>query len=462
VHEALNVALSAEGIRKLGWGASFERFAEFNEGMRARSEEYLCDRGASAPEHWEASLVKPFDVLFVLYAEDAVLLESRLAQLHRHLGGAGIAEVHCQRAGRLTGPPSEPGDGEGFGVREHFGFQDGFSQPAVEGSGRDAKGEGILRWPPELGRWRPLRLGEFLLGHLDEDRQIAGELTADSPLHNGTFMVWRKLRQEVVAFKDYFDGLDGEREMLEAKAVGRWQDGTSLEDSPWAKPATDPDQRQPGNAFSYADDEQGERCPIGAHVRRANPRTTLKWGTVRTRRHRLIRRGLPYTDKDGTVGLIFVCFNASIPRQFELVQGDWLMNGDAFGLGPEQDLLLGSGGPEEVLRIPGQGSRPARFFARGSEQFVVTRGGSYLFMPGIAALRRMAAGPPPRGRSRRDRPAMIALGLVTGGLVSLGRRLEQRGRVHNQPHAKLLGQAPRLPRQRRNPLPIDTGLARQQ
>ena len=45
-----NVALSAEGVRKLGWGASFERFTEFNEGMRARAGEYLHDTGASAPE----------------------------------------------------------------------------------------------------------------------------------------------------------------------------------------------------------------------------------------------------------------------------------------------------------------------------------------------------------------------------------------------------------------------------
>ena len=342
--------------------------------------------------------------------------------------------MHCQRAARLSGREGE------LGGREHFGFRDGFSQPAVEGGGRrDVDGEGILRWPPALRSWRPIRLGEFLLGHTDEDHQVAGELTADSPLHNGTFMVWRKLRQDVDAFNAYFERLDGDRYMLKAKAVGRWPDGTSLEDAPWAQPAPRPAHHRPSNAFSYGDDQQGARCPLGAHVRRANPRTTLKWGTVRTRRHRLIRRGLPYTDEDGTVGLIFVCFNASIPRQFELVQGDWLMNGDAFGLGIEQDFLLGSGGPGQMLRIPGQGSRTARFIPRESEQFVFTRGGAYLFMPGIAALRRMAAGPPPQERSRRHRPVTIAFGLLTGALLSSRRGLKQRRSVHDQTHPQLLG-----------------------
>ncbi len=426
VHEALNLALTAEGVERLGWSEDFVQFAEFNEGMAARATEQLHDTGESAPEHWEPELLAPADVLFVLYADHQDLREERLRGLLELLPAHGLAEVHRQRAGKLK--PEEPG----FGSREQFGFRDGFSQPVVEegGSERQVDGEGLLRWPPPLDCWRAVKLGEFLLGHTDEDRQPAGTDNAASPLYNGTFMVWRKLRQDVGAFKRYFDGFGEQSEELAAKAVGRWRNGTSLEDAPWAAPPERDHDWKPDNDFSYANDGDGARCPIGAHVRRANPRTTLGWGTVRTRRHRLIRRGLPYVDDEDNRGLIFVCFNASIGRQFELVQGDWLMDGDAFGLGTEQDPLLGENGEGDMLRVPSQGARAARFLPRDGGRFVYTLGGRYLFMPGIAALRRMAAGPPSQERLRTPSLPTAVVGFTTGVIYSSVRRsLDKRRRV---------------------------------
>ena len=426
VHEALNLALTAEGVERLGWSEDFARFAEFNEGMAARAPGRLHDTGESAPEHWQPELLAPADVLFVLYAHHQDLRDERLQKLLELLPANGMAEVHHQTAGKL-----EP-EHQHFGAREHFGFRDGFSQPVVEegGSERQVDGEGLLRWPPALDRWRPVKLGEFLLGHPDEDHQVAGTNNAASPLYNGTFMVWRKLRQDVDAFERYFGAFGEQSQELAAKAVGRWRDGTSLEEAPWAQPPERDHGSKPDNDFSYASDRDGARCPIGAHVRRANPRTTLNWGTVRTRRHRLIRRGLPYVDADGSRGLIFVCFNASIARQFELVQGDWLMDGDAFGLGTEQDPLLGENEEGDMLRVPAQGSRPARFLPRDGGRFVYTLGGRYLFMPGIAALRRMAAGPPSHERVRRASGATVAIGLTSGVVYSsLRRGLDKRRRV---------------------------------
>ena len=138
----------------------------------------------------------------------------------------------------------------------------------------------------------------------------------------------------------------------------------------------------------------GLRCPLGAHVRRANPRDALGFYTERTRRNRIIRRGMPYVDKDGTKGLIFVCFNASIARQFEQIQGHWLMSGDTFGLGGERDFLIAGldpGQASERMTIQGNRARPPRFIMR-DQQFVTVRGGHCLFVPGIAALRRIAGG----------------------------------------------------------------------
>ena len=139
------------------------------------------------------------------------------------------------------------------------------------------------------------------------------------------------------------------------------------------------------------------RCPLGAHVRRSNPRDALGFRTERTRRNRIIRRGLPYVERDETDdresrGLIFVCFNASIARQFEQIQGNWLMGGDTFGLGAERDFLTAGLDPGQSsirMTIQGDRRRPPAFITR-TEQFVTVRGGHYLFVPGLAALRRIA------------------------------------------------------------------------
>ncbi|HWX52810.1 MAG TPA: hypothetical protein VNY34_05935, partial [Solirubrobacteraceae bacterium] len=244
-------------------------------------------------------------------------------------------------------------------------------------------------------------LGEFLLGFEDEDGITAGGEDPYDVLRNGTFMVWRKLEQHNARLEEFLARAEPnprDRERLEAKIVGRWKDGTSLIVAPHQ--VDPPDSAQPPalprNEFDYGSDEHGVSCPLGAHVRRANPRVGLKYGTERTKRHRIIRRGMPYED-GAQLGLIFVCFNASITRQFELIQGKWLMDGDAFGLGEDRDFLVGHGAGGKMT-IPGDGARPARFLRRPREPFVTTHGGYYLFVPGIPALRRIAAGPP--GNSR--------------------------------------------------------------
>ena len=76
-------------------------------------------------------------------------------------------------------------------------------------------------------------------------------------------------------------------------------------------------------------------------MRRTNPRDALGWEGRLTARHRILRRGMPYgpplpdgADDDGEErGLLFVCLQASIARQFEIVQTQWCNDGNAFGLG---------------------------------------------------------------------------------------------------------------------------------
>jgi deferrochelatase/peroxidase EfeB len=201
----------------------------------------------------------------------------------------------------------------------------------------------------------------------------------------------------VAAFRRYVAsaGFPGGPELLAAKIVGRWPDGTPLTLSPLGPDAAVASDPRRINAFSYSEDANGFGCPLGAHIRRANPRDSPGFFDGRlTNRHRIVRRGRAYgpplpagvLDDDGADrGLVFVCFQADIWRQFETIQALWIDDGDPFGLGRDKDFLVGEpdGGK---MTIPG---RPP-YFLKPQPRFVTMRGGEYLFQPSIAALRRLA------------------------------------------------------------------------
>jgi Dyp-type peroxidase family len=397
----LNVAITYAGVAALGVPDEIrDTFsAEFKQGMAKRAE-LLGDHGPSSPAHWDDGLgTGDAHVLVTINAKTTERLEEELAAFGAEVERAsGVVIVNEQHAELL---PS---------AREHFGFGDGFAQPAVEGATDDKNAGGGVALAG--GRWRPLAPGEFILGYPDEDTRSAphGPLPsapADPLGRNGTYMVYRKLYQDVALFRSTVAEAarlypDGDESKLRAKIVGRWDNGTPVVVSP---EAPDPEfhAADPGsNDFRYLDeDEDGRRCPLGAHVRRSNPRDALGWKGLKgsgllSFRHRIIRRGMPYgpelppgaPDDGQDRGLVFVCFNASISRQFEGIQVQWLNDGNILHLGHDKDFLLGD--PHGTGKMTVQGDPP--FFLSPQRSFVTTKGGEYLFVPGLRALRALADG----------------------------------------------------------------------
>jgi len=400
----LNVALTYAGLQALGVPDSvLATFSdEFREGMAARSQ-ILGDIGESAPARWEAPLgTDRAHLLVTINALTTELLEEKLKTFRAGVQEAeGVTIVHEQHAQLLAG------------VREHFGYADGFAQPAIAGvTPHRTLGGGV---PEKEDKWRGLALGEFILGYEDEDSLVdplhrPPDAPAEPLGRSGTYMIYRKLSQDVALFRKTLRDAarlyeDGDEEKLAAKVAGRWRNGTPLISSPDAPdPSFNPKDLR-GNAFRYLDtDADGARCPLGAHIRRANPRDALGWkglddSGLLSYRHRIIRRGMPYgpplpveaTDAGGGEdrvdrGLIFVCFNASISRQFEGIQTQWINDGNALHLGHDKDFLLGDSTTTDKMTI--QGSPP--FFLSPQPAFVTTRGGEYLFVPGHAALHFLA------------------------------------------------------------------------
>ena len=266
-----------------------------------------------------------------------------------------------------------------------------------------------------------------MLGHNDEAGEVPAAPEPFGFSRNGTFLVYRKLHENVARYRRWLESegatYPGGKELLAAKLVGRFRDGTPLVTSPHAPfGVTAADRAKPDFApklsdFTYAEDADGSRCPMGAHMRRMNPRDSLGFDGVLVNRRRIVRRGLPYgqwvpedtpldaaealdqftEDAPSRHGVIFIAMNASIERQFEFVQREWMNYGNDFRQGNDRDPLVGNREAETRFVVQGGGGdADAReqplHICRGLPQFVTVRGGAYFFVPSMTALGMIAAG----------------------------------------------------------------------
>ena len=371
----VSVALTYPGLKALGVPQeSLDSLSwEFRQGMAARAKD-LGDVGESDPQQWERPLgTGEVHVIIVAVSPNATRLDEvldRARQTYKSM--SGIEAIWRQNCHAL---PDE---------KEPFGYKDGISHPAIEGSGI----------PGTNTHEQPLKAGEFVIGYTDELGGI--QRTVPEILgKNGTYVVFRKLHQRVAEFRKYLrtnsKNID-EEELLAAKMMGRWRSGAPLALCPFHDdPHLGADARRNNDFLFEADDPMGFKTPAGSHIRRTNPRDSAIAGFARI--HRMIRRGTAYgpllpeevLDDDGADrGLMFAFVGANIGRQFEFVQSEWINDGIFFGGGTDKDPIAGSNGTDINFTVP---RKPVRRRCAGIPQFVVTRGGEYCFMPGLRALR---------------------------------------------------------------------------
>jgi len=223
--------------------------------------------------------------------------------------------------------------GRGQRVYEYFGFEDGQLAPVtVTPEQRDA----------------------------DAGRALIA--SSDPLLRNGTFLVLRKLEQDVAGFHQW---ASAQPELAE-QMMGRKHHGEPLGD------------------LDFAGDEQGKKCPFHSHVRRANPRTP------ESKRRELVRRGMSYLEKGGRRGLMFLAYNRDLTDNFEFVQRNWIARGDAArGFREDVDPIVGGRSPASRFDVfQGEQRKSVKLTP---EPFVTLRDGAYFFVPSLAALQMLTS-----------------------------------------------------------------------
>jgi deferrochelatase/peroxidase EfeB len=435
LEEAVQIAVTAAGLRALGVGEQIvQRFApEFVQGMASdeNRSQRLGDVGANAPSNWLWGVgEREPHVLLMLFARSE-RIDALVAGAIKQIEQSGLAVLALL-------PTSDMG-----GV-EPFGFVDGVSQPCFDWDRARTPGGKADRRYTNL-----LALGELLLGYRNEYGYLA-----ESPIlsaseknaamlppsshppdsrdlgRNGSYLVYRQLSQDVLGFWRWMSKeatrASAGLEALAESMVGRRLDGSPLGDFQVGLPIAGVDPRNLGvNGFVFDADPDGLSCPLGAHIRRANPRTgdapvgedgppdnllatlglttrrlrrptsstlpwrrnTAVWFYVRSqddaiasaRFHRILRRGREYGAKidrraaldpstpDPQAGLHFLCLNANLARQFEFVQSAWLAAANFAGLSGEQDPLLGNRRPFPAPPVVGYPQPTDGFSRPGAE-----------------------------------------------------------------------------------------------
>ena len=393
--------LSAKGYEFLGFDT--DRFASgtFRKGMKDQTDGFLQDilnavldtnNKDPEPGTWEPGFQKEIHALITVAdaAEDKV--NEATAAIRASL--AGIGEVLTVEEGTVLRRKNQATGGALESV-EHFGYFDGISNPLFTKQDLDVE-------LPENQKRIAWDAGARLSLVLVDDPYSEEADTF------GSYLVYRKLGQNVVAFNERVKALaaalNTNADLAGAMVVGRFKDGTPVlkanAHSPGAEVAND---------FNFREDPDGVKCPFHSHIRKVNPRgTTPLTSPESERRRRIVRRGIPYgkpmpevadsTEADPNPaaprGLLFMCFQHNVEEQFEFIQRTWVDN-EHFPKGIFTLGLLGDTGDDPLIgQDPDEGQRWPKNWGdqnAGKKSFnfesaVTLKGGEYFFAPSIPFL----------------------------------------------------------------------------
>lgn len=448
----VNIAFSAQGLRKL-----IERPDEVDEfedeafklGMPARSSSIgdpsNDENVTGSPRNWkvggEATNIP--DILLILASDRADILEEEVKWWKNNINSNMSVDLFYEEPGADL-PDKLQG-------HEHFGFKDGISQPGIRGRGREPPHEFITQRlidsnDPLVRSFaapgQPLiRLGQFVFGYDTQDSFTDGigrPRSAPKWATDGSFLVYRRLKQEVEQFWDFMrtkaavissrHGVDIRAEQLAAMLVGRWPSGAPILRTPFQDNAilagpvrnnhfqfNNPSRVIPINENLNmppdvenlaAADFDGHFCPRASHIRKVNPRdlsTEQPGGANDTLTRRILRRGIPFGNvlaKDNTSsistsedrGLLFLCYQTSIDDQFEFLSRNWMNQEEAPEGNAGSDLIVGQNGSLGENRVR---TCSVTFKVNGNivketleiqGDWVVPTGGGYFFSPSLSAL----------------------------------------------------------------------------
>lgn len=439
---SINLALTSKGLKALKLNENiYSKFSrEFLEGI---DEPYratiLGDINSNHPDKWNWGGPKNEEVhlMLMIYAKTQNILDHETDKQKNDFSINGISLIEIKETISL---PSG---------KEHFGFRDGISMPAIDGFGDKPITKIGEEEEAQIKEKKPMKAGEFLLGYKNEygsytespmvskaedPENLLPESIENSEFKdlgkNGTYLVYREISQDVINFWTYLkensiEPADNKTEAaikLGSKMVGRWPSGASLLNYPDEdvneNVIADIDKKKiADNDFGYRDkDPDGMNCPFGSHARRTNPRD--KFSTDHNKRdsiemirkHQILRRGRAFgkplhssmnpeeimncEDDNVSRGLHFICLIGHISRQFEFMQNAWVHSANFLGLFKDGDPLIGtriSSGDNvnDEFTCP---AFPVRRKYKDMPQFTKIIGGSYFFLPGIRALKFIASG----------------------------------------------------------------------
>lgn len=448
----MNVAVSYQGLAKLLAGTARESdLAEFTDeafaaGLVARSA-LLGDPTDPAAEGSPANWViggpgnEP-DILLVFGADISTTGEQLVADQQSSAENSGMTSLYKESGQKLN----ELG-------QEHFGFKDGVSQPGPRGrvsanpdtyltprsidpSAMPATwfyglpGQDLI-WPGEL---------VFGLPTAAADPLLPGPAETPGPAWstNGSYLVFRRLRQDVAGFRAFVTAQAAEvakqpgfsqvtPDVLAAWIVGRWPSGAPVSRTPSGDITDLGADPLANNHFGYAGDSVqlplaggdsddyplsksdpvGLTCPLSAHIRKVNTRDagSDQGGKRATFNRRVLRVGLPFGPAlpsggpdpvDGNRGLLFLCYQRSIVEQFEFLNTTWMGDPTNPRSPSGHDLFVGQNGQ------PGQQRTRSTTLINGdagtatvtaTDQYVIPTGGGYFFSPSISAIATVLSAP---------------------------------------------------------------------